>query len=382
MFLFSLLQATEQQLLVLRERAAPQDLTDLLWGLAKLKLEPQWQRLPGNGSRGPHFSHSSAVAAVNQQAAATAAAAISCMQQQLGQQQQQQQHGAAGGWNAGQLSLSLWAVAKLRCPVSSTFWQQYIPAVQQHLAHSSARDLSNIIWALANLQYHPGADWMNLYLAAVQQLLCDYSSKISGAGSSSAGGGSSAADISGQSVAVILLNLAQLGEVPPASWIASVLLILQQQQQQQQHRQQQQQQQQQQHRQQQQQHRQQQQQRRGLSLLQQLDGYSLASVLGALAKWQYVPDLAWLLQCQQAVQQQLHRCGGHDVAQISWALARLAISPSPAGKAAEHAAAATLVTSQPAGAWLRPASLATCQCWQQQQQRQWQLGQPATCQQQ
>ncbi|KAF8057269.1 hypothetical protein HT031_006077 [Scenedesmus sp. PABB004] len=296
-FLCQLLLSAAQQLRAAGAAVAPQDVTDLLWGLAKLGLAPRWpdeqqqqaqQQEPAHGrasAGGP------AATALATRAADAAAAAADCLAAHL-QQQERPGHGsgaaAGAGYSPRQLALCGWALARLRHPAGpaqrAALWSPYLAAVRRALPACGAQDLSNVAWALARLPLDPGPGWLAEFRGAARRAL--------------AGGGGAG----GQAAGVILLSLAQLGAAPPAEWVDGVLSELQQQ-------------------------------PRGAwaggagappPALQALNGRALASVLGALAKWGHAPRAAWLANAADAVAARLPQCNGQDVVQLAWALATLA----------------------------------------------------------
>jgi hypothetical protein len=340
-FLAQLLLAVQQQLQAAAvagdaaAAAAPDDVTDLLWGLAKLRVQPQWSE--SQPQQQPQQQQQQllspgrlpAAQVLPRRVAEVAAAAVHCLTQHL---QQQQQWGSSRGglYSPRQLALCGWALAKIDYPMQQQqeqslqqdlqqwqqqgplqqqqqhpFWDPYLSAVQQQLHECCPQDLANIVWALSQLGCQPGAAWMDAYLAAAHQAFCSSSS-------------------SGQALAVVMLSLAQLGEQPPAGWIDAVLTSLLHPQQQQQQL----------GRQRQQQHRHQRWQQHPHDdssqhlLLHQLNGQALGSMLGALAIWRHRPSDAWLEAVQGALLYCLERCNGQDVAHIAWKLATLMQLPS------------------------------------------------------
>jgi hypothetical protein len=343
-FLAQLLLAVQQQLQAAAAAGdaaavAPEDVADLLWGLAKLGVKPQWTE-PQQQQQQQFLQRGVLPAAqlLPQRVAEVTATAVKCFtallqKQQQQQQRQQQWDGVAllpPLYTPRQLALSIWALAKLDYPVEQqqqqqqldgllkpddqqqqqSFWGPYLSAVQQQLHCCSCQDLSNIIWAIAQLDCRPSPAWIDSYLAAVRQTFS-----------------SSSSSSRGQALSVVMLSLAQMGEQPRAEWIDAVLTSLLQPLQQQHSRQQQQQQQPRRNR-----HWQQQEQEQQLDnmmlLLHQLDGQSLASLLGALAIWRHRPSNTWLAAVQDALLYCLPRCNGQDVAHVTWKLATLLQLPS------------------------------------------------------
>ena len=164
-----------------------------------------------------------------------------------------------------QLSLSLWALAKLQCPPPKPYWLAFFAGShEQLLVGFSSQDLANTLWALAAQQVQPPKPWLDAALVAVLEQLP--SAQPQGIGST-------------------LLSLASLGVQLDGVWVESLVSQLQ-------------------------------------PRLQELNGRTLVSIFGALVQLGVVDVVGegWLECYGAAVGEILEELNSKDVVQLCWAL--------------------------------------------------------------
>jgi hypothetical protein len=105
-------------------------------------------------------------------------------------------------------ALSAWALARLGWSPEPRLWDAFFGAAAPaaRLGLFSARDLSNVAWALARLRQRPSAAWLRAFCAAAEPWLLPV-------GGAEAAEGVAATTVDSQSLATLLLGLANL---PPA----------------------------------------------------------------------------------------------------------------------------------------------------------------------